>query len=254
VALSRSVLSRLTVTIDARALGATPGGTQLYTLELALALARTGDVAVRMVVADADVTDATRAVLEGTDQVEVITYDQAVAGVALSEIVHRPQQVFSVHDLNLLRLLGRRIVVTHQDLIAYHNPTYHPSLDTWEQYRRVTRIALAAADRVVFFSAHSLRDATAEDLVAADRCDVIGAAIRAAPVSETSSCAWGRITATRTGDSRSSWRQRSAPSTAGPAVSSWRDPMSTRDPRRPRSGRYSTRTTGCARPWWTSAA
>lgn len=178
VALSRAALSRLSVTVDARSLGPRVGGTQLYTLELALALAQTGDVTVRVVVA-ADVGPVARARLADAGGIEIITYEEAVAGVALSDIVHRPQQVFSVGDLNLLRLLGRRVVVTHQDLIAYHNPTYHPSLDAWEQYRRVTRIALTAADLAVFFSEHSRRDALAEDLGAPGRCAVIGAALGA---------------------------------------------------------------------------
>jgi glycosyltransferase involved in cell wall biosynthesis len=85
--------------------------------------------------------------------------------------------VFSADDLNLLRLLGRRLVVTHQDLIAYHNPTYHESVESWEQYRRITRIALAAADRVVLFSEHSRQDVLSEDLVTDERCDVVGAAL-----------------------------------------------------------------------------
>jgi hypothetical protein len=181
LALSRSSLARLSVTIDARALGPHPSGTQLYTLELARALALTGEVSLRMVVLDEEALSATRALLQEAEEIELLTHERAVAGIEPSEIVHRPQQVFSVDDLVVLRLLGRRVVVTHQDLIAYHNPTYHPSLDTWQQYRRVTRIALAAADRIVFFSAHSLGDAIAEDLVAPDRCDVVGAALDGGP-------------------------------------------------------------------------
>ena len=169
----RSALLGLTVTIDGRSLGPQAGGTQLYTIELILALARTGEVSLRVVVAD-DLSPGARGRLEDADGIEIITYEQAVAGVELSDVVHRPQQVFSVGDLNLLRVLGSRVVVTHQDLIAYHNPTYHAAIDTWEQYRRVTRIALAVADRVVFFSEHSRRDATAEDLVSPDRSEVIG--------------------------------------------------------------------------------
>jgi glycosyltransferase involved in cell wall biosynthesis len=173
---ARASVRGLTVTIDGRSLGPGVGGTQLYTLELALALAETDALTVRVVVASDLGADAWHRLREAR-QVEVITYEQAIAGVELSDVVHRPQQVFSASDLNLLRLLGRRLVVTHQDLIAYHNPTYHPDLDRWEQFRRITRIALAGADRVVFFSEHSRRDAAAEDLVAVDRSDVIGAAL-----------------------------------------------------------------------------
>jgi glycosyltransferase involved in cell wall biosynthesis len=181
--LSRSTLDGLSVTIDARSLGPTLGGTQRYTLELVLGLARFTDATVRAVVAPELGSEAASA-LSGDRRIEVITYEQAVAGVELTDVVHRPQQVFSEGDINLLRLLGRRVVVTHQDLIGYHNPSYHETLETWKQFRRITRIALAAADRVVFFSQHSRRDAEAEDLVSSERSDVVGAAIAPADSSE----------------------------------------------------------------------
>ncbi len=171
-----ATLNGLSVTIDARSLGPTPGGTQRYTLELVLALARYPRAALRVVVAP-HIGAETEAVLRGAEGVEVITYEQAAAGVALTDIVHRPQQAFSEADLALLRRLGRRVIITHQDLIAYHNPTYHADIETFQQYRRISRIALAVADRVVFFSEHSLRDARAEDLIDAQRADVVGVAL-----------------------------------------------------------------------------
>jgi glycosyltransferase involved in cell wall biosynthesis len=176
VSIARAATEGLTVTIDARSLGPAVGGTQRYTLDLLLALARFTDLRLRAVVAR-DIDPAAAAELHAAQRVEVITYEQAVAGVELSEVVHRPQQVFSTGDLNLLALLGRRLVLTHQDLIGYHNPAYHETHDSWAQYRRVTRQALAAADRVVFFSDHSRHDAIAEDLVRPERSQIIGAAV-----------------------------------------------------------------------------
>jgi glycosyltransferase involved in cell wall biosynthesis len=180
VSLSRAALGGLTVTVDGRSLGQGVGGTQRYTLDLAVSLARFTDAAVRVVVPP-DLAPDAAGVLAETPAVEVITYEQAAAGVNPTDVVHRPQQIFSSADLRLLRVLGRRLVVTHQDLIGYHNPTYHETAAVWEQYRRVTRLALAAADRVVFFSGHSRRDAEAEDLVTADRCDVVGIALAPQP-------------------------------------------------------------------------
>ncbi|MFZ0042370.1 MAG: glycosyltransferase [Solirubrobacteraceae bacterium] len=176
LSISRVAVRGMTITVDARSLGSRPGGTQLYTVELALALARLGDAGIRVLVAS-DVDPHTRHRLDEAGGIEVVTYDEVIGGVELSDIVHRPQQIFTADDLDLLRLLGRRLVVTHQDLIGYHNPAYHESLEVWEQYRRVTRIALAAADRVVFFSDHSRRDAEAEDLITPERGDVVGAAL-----------------------------------------------------------------------------
>ena len=64
-------------------------------------------------------------------------------------------------------------MLTQQDLIAFHNPAYFPTRPAWEGYRRLTRIALSAADRVLFFSAHARDDALAEELVDGDRASVV---------------------------------------------------------------------------------
>ena len=183
VQLATAAVQGLSVTIDARSLGPVVGGTQRYTLELVLALARFTDLKVRAVVAH-DIDPEAAAELQDADGIEVVGYEQAVGGISPSHIVHRPQQVFSTGDLNVLALLGRRVVITHQDLIAYHNPAYHQTLETWEQHRRITRQALAIADRVVFFSEYSRRDATAEDLVSPERCEIVGAALSSKTTSD----------------------------------------------------------------------
>jgi glycosyltransferase involved in cell wall biosynthesis len=182
---ARSALQGVSVTIDARALGPGLGGTQLYTAELILALASDERLRVRAVVPP-DLPEAMAHRFEGTPALEILTYEQAAAGVELSDVVHRPQQVFSEDDLALLPMLGERVVIGQQDLIAYRNPAYHQTVDHWQRYRRVTRLALAVADRVVFFSEHAKRDAVSEDLVTAERGDVggIGADVLSlAPVS-----------------------------------------------------------------------
>jgi glycosyltransferase involved in cell wall biosynthesis len=168
--LSRSSLRRLTVTIDARSLGANAGGTQVYTLGLITALAATGEVDIRALVGP---DPGAAAQLAGLDRTSMITYEQALSEVPKTDLVHRPQQVFTIDDLNLLAPLGHRLVITHLDLIAYHNPTYFPDLSQWRRHVRATRIALAAADRVLFFSAHALRDAEREDLVDPRRAEVV---------------------------------------------------------------------------------
>ena len=39
-------------------------------------------------------------------------------------------------------------MITHQDLISFHNPSYFPSPEAWAGYQQLTRQALAAADHV----------------------------------------------------------------------------------------------------------
>ncbi len=171
---ARVVREGLTVTLDGRALGPSVGGTQRYILELALALARTDRVGVRIVVPH-DIPPGARRALEADDRIALLDYSQAAAGGEVpSHVAHRPQQLFDPTDMKLLRLLGTRIVVTHQDLIAYRNPHYHPSPEGWRHFRRTTRVVLAVADHVVFFSEHALGDALVEELVEPGRASVVG--------------------------------------------------------------------------------
>lgn len=171
---AQMALDGLSVTIDARALGPALSGTQVYTIELVLALARLGDIALRVIVPPDLSPEAVEAFAD-VPAVELVPYAEAArGGLALSHVVHRPQQVFSEDDLALLRLLGRRIVIGQQDLIAYRNPTYHADLQAWQRYRHATRLALAVADRAVFFSRHALLDAVGEDLIDEPRAVEMG--------------------------------------------------------------------------------
>ena len=167
-----TALRQPSVTIDGRSLTSVVGGTQTYVLELITALARNNDVSLRVLVPH-DLSERAKRTLEDLPEVELVGYDQALEGVLLSDVVHRPQQAFTPSDMALLRLVGRRIVIGQQDLIAYHNHSYHPDVDRWRAYRRTTRLALAAADRAIFFSEHARRDALAEDLLPADRTEVV---------------------------------------------------------------------------------
>jgi glycosyltransferase involved in cell wall biosynthesis len=177
VSRARSVLRPLSVTIDARALASTVGGTQTYIVELVLALARHSAANVRALVPP-DLSERAAEAF-GAAGLELLSYEQAVAGAALTDVVHRPQQVFTPDDLALLRQVGERLVIGQQDLIAYHNHTYHPDVESWRSYRRTTRLALAAADQAVFFSEHARRDVLAEDLLPEGRTHVVGIATAA---------------------------------------------------------------------------
>lgn len=176
---ARVALGRLSVTIDARSLTAAVGGTQTYVSGLVLALAQEEVASVRVLVAH-DLPRSAAEALTGAPGVELLSYDDALRDPPLSDVVHRPQQVFTPEDLALLRLVGRRVVIGQQDLIAYHNHAYHPDVERWRAYRRTTRLALAAADQVVFFSEHARRDAFAEDLVEPVRAHVVGIGVERA--------------------------------------------------------------------------
>ena len=158
-------LDKLSVTIDGRGLGSAQAGTQVHAIELIAALGRTGRVALR-IFTDADLEPGTRATFEQIEDLELLFHDpDAGEPPPATDVVHRPSQVFAPSDLTLLLPLGRRLVVTHQDLILYRIACYHDSVAGWERYRRVTRDALESADHVVFFSEHARGDALADELV-----------------------------------------------------------------------------------------
>jgi glycosyltransferase involved in cell wall biosynthesis len=108
--------------------------------------------------------------LAGLPRLSLTDY-RGVAGGA--DVVHRPFQLSNAGDLTFLRGLGERLVLTQQDLIAFHNPAYFPTPEAWEAYRELTRLSLATADRVVFFSADARDDALAEELVDLGRAAVV---------------------------------------------------------------------------------
>jgi glycosyltransferase involved in cell wall biosynthesis len=168
-----AMLHPVSVTIDGRSLTSASGGTQTYVTGLILALAREPRLLLRVLIPP-DLSERARETLATVPDIELLTYEQALKGSPLTDVVHRPQQIFTPDDLTLLRLLGKRVLVSQQDLISYHNYSYHSDLDNWRGYRRTTRLALAGADQVIFFSKHARRDALAEDLVSEARAHVVG--------------------------------------------------------------------------------
>lgn len=170
---ARRAVEGLTVTIDARTVGPALSGAQLYAVELAAAVARTGAARLRVQVTETTNRDAL-AMLRDLAGMELVESVDPLSGAARSQVVHRPQQLAIVEDILAMRAVGERLVVSQQDLIAYRDPAYHAMPDLWRQYRRVTRLALAVADAVVFSSRHSLEDALADDLVDPVRAHVLG--------------------------------------------------------------------------------
>jgi len=167
----RRTLSRPSVAIDARILSRRMTGTELQVLEVIAALARSERVRVTAVMPEVIAPYAARALdaLPGLDRVRA----SEAPGIVRADLVHRPYQVGNPGDLALLASLGERLVLTNQDLISYHNPSYFEDGEAWQGYRRLTRLALTIADHVVFVSAHGRDDAIVEDLVEPGRTSVV---------------------------------------------------------------------------------
>jgi glycosyltransferase involved in cell wall biosynthesis len=144
----------------------------VHTLELVRALAARDRLRLRIVLPPRPDSEVLAA-LRGVGDLELRTYDEVVNSGIETDIVHRPYQVFTEHDLRLLQRLGRRIVVTQQDHLLYRTPSYFASHAEWEDYRQVSRIALAWADRAVFFTDHARREALRDGLLDPAQAQVV---------------------------------------------------------------------------------
>jgi glycosyltransferase involved in cell wall biosynthesis/GT2 family glycosyltransferase len=172
--IARTAIEGLSVTIDARVLGTTVTGTQVHVLELIHALHRNGRVERLRAVVPSGIAPMFLEPLRQLKGLELLISDElAVAEeITPTALVHRPYQVFDPLELDLIARLGDRFVVTHQDLISYRNPGYSRSFEDWNAFHRLTRLTLALADEVLFFSHHARTDALAEELVDDSRAHV----------------------------------------------------------------------------------
>jgi GT2 family glycosyltransferase len=172
LATASRALRGLTATIDARCLGPVMTGTQIHTIEVIRALSERDAVGIRAIVPP-DLSASARELLEEMRHVELLPHTAVHPEMDKTDIAHRPYQVNNSDDLLILQCAGERQVITQQDLIAYRNPGYFPGYPQWEQYRRMTRQAMAMADASVFFSHHAAQDALREDLIDLARVRVV---------------------------------------------------------------------------------
>ena len=171
---ARTEARRTSVTIDGRCLSASVTGTAVATLDLVDGLRTHTGLRVRVLVRD-DLGQVIRDWLTGLGAELLLESDAASAEP--TDVVHRPYQVGAPEDLTLLRRLGRRLVVTQLDSIAYRTPAYFDSATAWSDYRELTEAALASADAVVFLSPHGAADARSLGLVEEGHGTVIPLAV-----------------------------------------------------------------------------
>ena len=166
-------LNGLSVIIDGRILENPTTGIQVHLLEVIAALARTENVRLSLLV-PRKLSDQSIQALQSLPTVALLSYDQASQpNYTKADVVHRPFQLSDPGDVTFLASLGKRLLVTQHDLIAYNNPSYFGSLEAWHGYRELTRVGLGTADRVFFPSAHGRDEALTEGLTERARTTVV---------------------------------------------------------------------------------
>ncbi|WP_249011760.1 glycosyltransferase [Conexibacter sp. DBS9H8] len=172
VGIARRALTGIDVLVDVRVLAGATTGTQIHAVELLGALTRTAGLRLSVLIPD-QLSPYGADALARLPQVARLTRAEAEARADRFDLVHRPFQVNDFDDLMLLSRLADRLVVTQQDLIGFHNPSYFPDHAGWRGYREITRAALASADCVLFFSHHARGEALGENLVEPSRTRVV---------------------------------------------------------------------------------
>jgi len=170
----RAKVLGLRVLVDGTCLGPKEMGTQVLTVALVGALARRADVAsVAVALATAVPRYAAAALADPKVAARPVTGGD-VSALGPADVGHRPFQPEQPLHPSWFAACGR-VVVTIQDLIAYHGAAYHASPAAWAAAREGLRRSVAAADGVVAISHDVVRRLAAERLpVEAERVFVVG--------------------------------------------------------------------------------
>ena len=168
---ARAKVQGLSLLIDGSCLGAMEMGTQVQTVCLLDALAKRDDVASITVGVPGGRVPGYASKLMKYSKVSFCAEDGLnFADAPHVDIVHRPFQPDSHIPWGRWRDLGKRIVITIQDLIAYKIGSYHRDGQDWLGYRDNMRVAAATADGVVAISDDTLKVICEEQLnVGVDR-------------------------------------------------------------------------------------
>lgn len=145
----------LSIAVDATWLGPHQTGAQVLTTAAVEALARDARVA-QIHLTGIGELPGYAAHLAELDKV-------AVGSGVQADIAWYPNQIDGRSNIDQARSLGRRVVTTYLDLIAYDIPRYHASTAAWSAYRSLQRRIALSVDGVTTISAdvaHRLQQET----------------------------------------------------------------------------------------------
>lgn len=155
-----SALTGNQIAIDATCLTENPTGTQFVVAGLTRALAASApaDCQLSLIVSDNLPRHKLYGLKEVVDNVFSVS-ELAKKATPTFDLVHRPFQVFAESDLNFLKRVARRTVITQMDFIYYSNPTYFKNYQDWLNFQRLTAKALKSVDGVAYMSQTAASDA-----------------------------------------------------------------------------------------------
>ena len=140
----------ITITVDATWLGPHQTGAQVLTTAAIQALAGNPRVADLRLMGVQELPAYAEHLAE-LDKVRIETIDDAEP--TLTDVIWYPNQIDQRVDISQARSLGRRVITTYLDLIAYDIPRYHASPEAWGAYRSLQRRIALSVDGITTISA-----------------------------------------------------------------------------------------------------
>jgi glycosyltransferase involved in cell wall biosynthesis len=138
----------LTVTVDATWLGPHETGAQVLTTAAVAAMATDERVA-GITLIGIDHLPSYASHLADLDKVSLAEPDSVPQR---ADVIWYPNQIDQRSNIAHARLLGRRVVTTYLDLIAYDIPRYHGSAEAWAAYRALQRKIALSVDGITTIS------------------------------------------------------------------------------------------------------
>ena len=139
----------LTITVDATWLGPHETGAQVLTTAAVAAMARDERVAGITLIG---LTELPPYAAHLTDDPKISIADPEQLPER-ADIIWYPNQIDRRSNIGDARVLGRRVVTTYLDLIAYDIPRYHASHEAWSAYRAMQRTIALSVDGITTISA-----------------------------------------------------------------------------------------------------
>jgi glycosyltransferase involved in cell wall biosynthesis len=161
---------RLRVMIDLRCCAYPMSGTQVQALQLVNALARIDQADVAVLLPKAIHRSVSR---------EVSRLPSSIRRHTAVNLPSRRPHVFHCpyllvdQQLGEAVTLGDRLVITHQDMIMSHTPSYFHNWSEWRRYTEMVEASFLIADHVAFFSEHAMADALSEGVVSPEKASVV---------------------------------------------------------------------------------
>jgi len=148
----RSDPSAISITIDATWLGPHQTGAQVLTTSAIEALAGNPRVSRIRLTGIAELPSYAQHLAE-LDVLELVGQTDASQPDEPTDVVWYPNQIDQRVDITHARALGRRVITTYLDLIAYDIPRYHASPEAWAAYRSLQRRIALSVDGITTISA-----------------------------------------------------------------------------------------------------